>query len=216
MTNPESILVLTDRPDLYGPALNAIGKKGLFFPTANLLTRELLTEPVCCGVILDVKMVMDSDATARDKLFALCSTLPMVRSRLDLEAKKPVFMDPMEALLKSAKTTVHRNQKRVKVRLESSWSLDKDPAMTETNEGVILDISKGGAFLHATNVLPTDDYIHLKIYEMTHKRPIHCAVRWRNTTPMPGRLTGVGLKFLDISSAQLEEIDRTHLKTTQS
>lgn len=216
MTQQDTILILSDRPDQYEPVIDSMSKKGTFFSTSGLLIRELLTDPVCSGVILDAKLVMATDADDRDKLFALCKDIPMVRSRIDLETNKPVFIDPITSLIEASPAPARRTQQRIKVRMEASWSSDLDPAMTETNEGVVLDLSTGGAFLHATNVLPVEDYLHLKIFELTHQRPIHCAVRWRMTTPQIGQTTGVGLKFLDISQAQLDEIKQTYLDSIQS
>lgn len=203
------ILVLTDQPELYRPLLQSMNAAGIYHPTAQSLAKELIDGIHCSGILLDVKCVMTTEADMRNRLFALIKDLPVVRARIDPETDAPLLLDSRACLLDQSRCTGLRTDERVKIRMETVWSTEKDPAMTETNEGVLLDISSGGAFLHAPNVLPVEDYLFIKIFELEHKRPIHCAVRWKQPELTPGKPTGIGLMFLDISHQQREEIQHT-------
>lgn len=214
MKQSNTVLVLTDNPALYGSLLSEIEKNGTYFPTAALLNKALVTDLECCGIILDVKIVMGSSATERDRLFALANRMTIVRARIDPETKTPVLLDALTCLSTESEVEhpAFRCEARAKIRLESVWAMDADPAMIETNEGVLLDISSGGAFLHTTNVQPTEDYLHLKILELNHQRPVYCAVRWRRSNPGQGQFVGVGLKFIDPTDDQLTEIQKRWLE----
>ncbi|MBU1248217.1 MAG: PilZ domain-containing protein [Proteobacteria bacterium] len=214
MKQSDTVLVLTDKPALFGQLLSDIDKTGTYFPTASLLNKAMVTDLECCGIILDVKLVMTTSPKERDRLFSLAKGMPIVRARIDPEKKTPTLLDPLQCLNEQCEILqpAFRFEPRVKVRLEALWSMDSDPAMSETNEGVLLDISTNGSFLHTPHILPDEDYLHLRMLEIKKQRPVHCAVRWRRTDPGPGQFTGVGLKFIDLTDDQLAEIQSRFLK----
>ncbi len=214
MQQSNNVLVLTDKPALYATLLSGIGKTGTFFATALQLNKALISDLNCCGIILDVKLVMAMDSTNRSHLFALASKMPIVRSRIDPTNNTPQLLDPLTCLSKTPKVThpTFRIEDRITVQLETLWSNDNDPVMAKSFKGELQDISAGGAFMHAPSTLPTNDYMHLKILKLSNQRPIHCAVRWRRTQSSQDAVMGVELKFIDLTSDQLDDIHKQYLK----
>ncbi len=210
----KNVLVLTDKPALYGSLLSEIGKTGTFFSTALQLNKALISDIDCCGIILDVKLVMATDSTDRNRLFALAAKMPIVRSSIDLANNPPTLLDPLSNLSKISEVThpAFRIEERITVQLKALWSNADGPVMVESLEGVLLDISAGGAFMHTPRSLPPEDYMHLKILGLSRQRPIHCAVRWRRAQPSQDQLAGVGLKFIDLTPDQLDDIHKQYLE----
>ncbi|MGE4504899.1 MAG: PilZ domain-containing protein [Desulfovibrionaceae bacterium] len=205
----KTAIVLTDKPTAISPLLTRHGLHGIYLPSLRLLNKALVHDLACCGTLLDIRLVMRADATERSNLFALASSLPTVRWRLDADGKTPIFIDPLERLTgctMAPEGPSLRAEVRASVRLDDLWARAEDPAMAESFEGVLLDISSSGAFLHAPNGLPESDFLNLRIMTMDERRPMRCAVRWRRPVLSLGSPMGVGLLFLDPTDAQRREI----------
>ncbi len=202
--------ILTNQAEPYQGLLDKYGKTARFFGTVDALNRALVKDDQCCGLLLDVHMVMRAPAEERNRLFALSRQLPFIRTRTNGSAVE--MLDGPVSMEAIGSDRPGRQLDRAKVRLDAQYADFRDPFMTDPQEAVVLDISLGGCFAHLPHGLPKHDYLHLKILEMAVRRPIHCAVRWRRDHAAPGTLTGLGLKFIDISQEQLDEIQQHLLK----
>lgn len=209
----KTALVLTDNPSAVSSALSGLDVTCVHLPTARLMVRALVEEVECCGIVLDVRLVMQTPAEVRNRLFALAGGKPIVRCRIDGEQCSARFLDPLESLqgVCPMDRCNQRLEERVKVRLDAVWAMDDDPSMADSYEAVVLDISSGGAFLHAPYMLPAEDFLNLRILNLANQRPIQCAVRWRKKEAGPGQFAGVGVKFMDLTEDQFEEIRKRFL-----
>lgn len=203
---PENtVFILSNKPDQYRDFVQCHGASPRYFLALDLLNRALVESDDCKILVVDMHMVMRAPAEERDRLFALSHDKPFIRSRSEKQGL--VFLDRLSCSADSPGVCrPERILERTGVRMEAQYADFRDPVMSQAKEGVILDISPGGCFLHVERALPESDYLYLKILDLKGKRPIHCAVRWRRSKSSEGLVKGVGLKFMDISEKQLAEI----------
>ena len=78
--------------------------------------------------------------------------------------------------------------------------------MSEGVDGVIFDLSPGGCFINTRKAMVDESFIHLHIPDLENSRPIFSSVRWAKTEESDEALSGMGIMFIDLSDAQLENI----------
>lgn len=210
-----TIFVLTDTPNLYGDSLNLDQRSPMFINNIATLLAQLKNIGVG-GLVLEIDKVMKATRQERDRLFKYASTFPVLRSRANTKSGFITFLDPRDAFFANLKTAMgqrERNHDRKPVRLRCLFSREDDPSMAESMEGTILDISPGGCYVQAPKALADEQFLHLRIENMSNVRPICSSVRWTRTDENKPAVNGMGLMFIDPAEDQIQEIDALPVST---
>lgn len=210
----DTVLVLTDRPESHELALTSLGLDAKFFPNADMLIKALVDDHRCCGLVLDVRMVMATKSDTRDRLLALARNMPVMRAKTDPVTGHIEYLDHLGCFKSQACSTItpqFRLEDRIPVSLPVAIAKSGDPVMAEPHEATILDISPGGCFVAAEGPVLEESFVYLRLPHLQNRVPIHCAVRWSRMDRMGDKLPGLGVKFIDVKDEQLDEIMAKHL-----
>ncbi len=94
---------------------------------------------------------------------------------------------------------IHLNIQLTKKRLASR---------SATERTVTMDISRGGCFVISSKAWKVLDEAWIVIKELSDQTPIRCQVRWKIPWGDTLRIPGIGMKFMEITAPQIEEIVR--------
>lgn len=202
------LLVLAEKADVYAGALDDLGIPAKVFADIPTLL-EGLPENRCAGLVLDIRKVMRAPRAERDHLLRLVESYPLMRAKLDKSGKRVFFLDDIDCFLHNITENCPRKMRcsqRLDTRLNVLVSGENDPAMLGPAPANILNISDSGCFIHTVEEFAGSRYVHLKVMELTDKRPILGLVRWRRKWGEPNQLPGIGVVFIDIADGQVAEI----------
>lgn len=205
---PVDALVLADKPKAYNEALIGAGINARCFSDIH----ELLTclpAMACSGLILDIPTVMRSPRDARDRLFKLSESIPIMRARIGKPDGRVQFLDDIDVFAHNCKAVCPsrvRSAKRYPTRLSALLSLENDPAMTRPIPSNILNISEKGCYVYTLDDFSDAEFVYLKILEFEDSTPIFGLIRWRKSWGEKYMLPGLGVAFLDIRDEQVAEI----------
>lgn len=208
-----TVFVLTDNPAAYGEDLNRNDNPPVFVKNVKLLVEKLKGLTVA-GLVLELPSVMKASCQDRDRLFYYANTFPVMRVKPDKATKRLAYLDARDCFFKNLEDVSGkrcRSHERMQVRLDCLYAAEDDPVLSAAVQGVILDISPGGCFINSKAVLENESFVHLRINDLEHGRPIFASVRWANTDESEGALPGMGVMFIDLSDEQLEEISALQL-----
>jgi len=207
-TDTGSIYVLTDTPEAYGEALNHAGMLPVFAKDIESLLAKLRNVAMA-GLVLELSKVMKASRKDRDRLFNYAGTFPVLRTKVDSLHGFVSYLDSKECFFRNLDAAIGkrcRSHERVSVRLECAFSVEDDPIMLQTTEGIIFDISPGGCFMNTHRPTKSESFIHLRIPGLENSRPIFSSIRWSRAEEVDGALPGMGIMFIDLSDDQLENI----------
>jgi len=205
---PVEALILADRPEAYHEALAGVGMNPRCFSDIGELL-SCLPAMACSGLILDIPTVMKSPRDARDRLFKLSESIPIMRARVGKSGGFIQFLDDIDVFVHNCKSVCPsrvRSAKRYPTRLSALVSREDDPAMTKTIPANILNISERGCFVYTLDDFSDAEFVYLKILELEDPAPIFGLIRWRKSWGRKYMLPGLGVAFLDIRDAQVTEI----------
>ena len=206
------MLVLAENRKDFDQLLGSLGIEREFFDTVPQIIDAVLDQPGNVGLVLDLHKVMKSDSRNRDRLFALARNRPVIRCRRNSRTENVEFLDDLKALASKAMESLGfntREQPRVDVALNALVSTSDDPMLSRPEKANILNLANTGCFLYTLGDFSEENFVYLRIMELSNHRPIHCAIRWRRPWGEPDSLPGLGLRFLDLAQDQMEDI-RVH------
>ena len=203
-----TVFILTDMPGAYGKDFNHAGRTPVFTKDIKDLL-EKLKHVAVAGLVLELPKVMKASREDRDRLFNYAKTFPVLRTKPNPRHGFVAYLDAKECFFTNLDTAIGkrcRSHNRIPVRLDCSFSAEKDPVMSKGVDGTILDISPGGCFINTSKPMMDESFIHLHIPDLENSRPIFSSVRWAKTDRPEGKLPGMGIMFIDLSDDQLENI----------
>lgn len=200
------VFVLTDTPDVYGNAMIHRDSTPIYVKTvAELLAR--LKSISMAGLVLEMVKVMKAERKERERLFNYVNTFPVLRTKINARHGFVEYLDPKDAFFSNLETIAgkfSRNYARVKVNFECAFSAEDDPSMAVPTSAIVGDISPGGCFINI-DLPPNEHFIHLRIPELSNKRPIFSSVRWTRTEGNQAS-QGMGVMFIDPTEDQFDEL----------
>ncbi|WP_027179089.1 PilZ domain-containing protein [Maridesulfovibrio bastinii] len=164
----------------------------------------------CSGLILDIHKVMSEHPQERNRIFAIASGYPIVRTRMDKYGNR-IFIDNPQVLKKEnewdAKVNV-REEERVETDIQASISYENDPAMADSISVKLKNISLEGCFITTTEDFSEEQFINIRIETLSNKLPIVAGIRWYTNKTHTHQ--GFGVKFIKILEEQREEIEKLY------
>ncbi len=199
-----SIIAFVDKPDTYKKSkiINEFNIK--YCLTLDNFIHEVLEEKFT-GLILDIQKVMKTPVHARNRIFSVAANHSLVRTKV--ESGNVVFVDDLSNFKQCCidkDCIMTRRNERVKINLPIRFSQENDPAMANSFEGVIQNISESGCFISTTADIFDQDFLHLKFNDLSNKLPIYAGIRWIKSTD--DKMEGVGVKFITIAPEQSSEL----------
>lgn len=210
-----TILVLTDTPGIYGDNLNHKGKKPTFVKDIGVLLSQLKSVAMA-GLVLEVTKVMKATRKERDRLFSYASNFPVLRTKVVPKHGFITYLDPKECFFNNLEAAIGkrcRNHERIPVNMECTFSKEDDPSMAKSVAATIFDISAGGCLIKSPTVFQDEQFIHLRIPQLSNTRPIYSSLRWTRPDDDTPSQTGIGVMFIDLADDQLEAINALQLTT---
>ena len=187
--------------------------------TAELLD-VLATRPVN-GILLDVPSMVRASAAEKAFIHDLIQIYPSVRLKWDPrrgEVKTLFYGQGSEAGGGLAEFVtqrcaafiprIMRHTKRVDLNLNVLVSEVDEFHDAHVTRSVTLNVSQGGCFLFWTDELAWGSRLWLRIMELADQTPLGVEVRWQKTWGSSPGMCGVGVRFLEITDAQRQEIVR--------
>lgn len=166
----------------------------------------------CSGLILDIRKVMAEDPLERNRIFAIAAGYPILRTKVDKHGNQ-IFIDSPDVFQNFCngvcRTNV-REDERVEININASISCEADPAMANSIDVRLKNISLDGCFIETEEDLSSEQFIHLRIPELSNRLPILAGIRWY--TGQTHEHKGVGAKFVKILDEQRAEIADLFLK----
>jgi Tfp pilus assembly protein PilZ len=206
---PVDALILADQPEAYHEALAGVGMHPRCYADIHELLASL-PALTYSGLILDIPTVMRAPRDARDRLFKLSESLPIMRARIGKPGGRVQFLDDIDVFIHNCKTVCPsrvRSVRRYPTKLSTLISREDDPDMTKAVPANILNISERGCYVYTLGDFSDAEFIFLKIMELEDATPIFGLIRWRKPWGETNMLPGLGVAFLDIRDAQVAEIE---------
>jgi hypothetical protein len=207
-SDSSTIFVFTDTPGFYGEDFSRGNMIPIFVKESGILIEKLKLVDMA-GLILELPKVMAAPRKDRDRLFNYAKTFPVLRTKINPRHGFVAYLDSKECFFNNLDAAIGkrcRNHDRIPVKLDCSFSAEKDPVMSEGVEGRILDISPAGCFVHTKSAMLDESFIHLHIPDLENSRPIFSSIRWARARKLDDLLPGMGIMFIDLSDDQLENI----------
>ncbi|WP_291328951.1 PilZ domain-containing protein [Desulfovibrio sp. UCD-KL4C] len=204
-----STIAFVDSPEKYkkSPIANEFNIK--YCLTLDNFIHEVLKEKFT-GLILDIPKVMKTPAYARNRIFSIAANHSLIRTKV--ESGKVVFVDDLSTFKQSYienDCIMSRKSERVKINIPIRISAENDPAMANSFDGMVQNISKSGCLISTTNDIFDQDFLHLKFDELSNKLPIYVGIRWIKSTN--DKMEGVGVKFITITPEQSSELQQKYI-----
>ncbi|MBU1228639.1 MAG: PilZ domain-containing protein [Proteobacteria bacterium] len=204
----KTVLVLTERPDEYSRDLGRLGLKLEFATKVSGLLDRLLETPTS-GFVLEVERVMRAKRSERDHLLKVAGSFPLLRTMRKGEDQTLTYLDDPGCFAMNVKVFSPRCVRchtRVPSRLNVLIAPEDDAAFANPVRSNLLDISASGGFAYTLEDFTSQEFVHLRILELTDPAPIQAHIRWRKHWGKAHTLPGIGLLFVDIRPAQLDEL----------
>lgn len=204
----KTVFVLTERPDEYSRDLGRLGLKLEFAPRVSGLLDRLLETPTS-GFVLEVDRVMRAKRAERDHLLKVAGSFPLLRTMRKGEDFTLAYLDDPGSFAMNVKVFSPRSVRchtRVPVRLNVLITNEDDSAFAKAHKANLLDLSASGGFAYSLEDFSGQEFVSLRIQELSDPTPIQAHIRWRKPWGRVNTLPGIGLLFVDIRPGQLEEL----------
>ncbi len=157
------------------------------------------------GLLLEMKKVMQTPATHRDKIFSLAADRPILRVKT--KSKIAVLVDDpdkFKARCQHNENGLIRQYQRANVKSQIQISTDDDRAMAKRHCGIVVNISETGCFFQTKTDFSNSKFINLKFHDINNKLPIYSGIRWMSR--LKNELFGYGVQFVSIHKEQTSEL----------
>ncbi|WP_432737591.1 PilZ domain-containing protein [Maridesulfovibrio sp. FT414] len=158
-----------------------------------------------CGVIMEMKKVMQLPAKDRNNIFNVAADVPLLRTKaskytVQLVDNPDIFRDNC----KSQKVTNLRQFERAEVNIQVLVSPEDDHAMARIVLADVINLSEAGCLIRTRADLSANRFIHIKFHALSNKLPIYGAIRWTESSRSSFR--GYGIQFVSIRQDQRTEL----------
>ncbi|SDL39822.1 PilZ domain-containing protein [Maridesulfovibrio ferrireducens] len=204
------VIAFVDNPEHYqkSEVTNDLNIK--YCASLDLFLNEVLEEKFA-GLILDIQKVMKTPIYERNRIFSISAERPLIRTKI--ESNKAVFVDDpsnFKLCCREKTSSMTRINERVEVDIPILISSENDPAMANSFNGAIQNISESGCFINTDVDLFDQDFIYLRFDNLSNKLPIYAGIRWTKSTK--DNLEGIGVKFITITEDQKSELLIKYIK----
>lgn len=201
------VLVLAKRPDQYAEAVRPLGLAPIGATSVAELLGYLAHQTVS-GFVLEVEKVLRAPAQERAHLFHLAEAFPLLRVRRNADSA-PVYLDDMQTFAAQARSFEPRrarNIMRSAVVLQALMARADDPDFLAPKSVTILDVSPFGGATNSDTELELGEEVLLRITELSDSTAIRACVCWCKQRSRARLRFSSGLRFFDISPAQIGEL----------
>lgn len=164
----------------------------------------------CSGLILDIHKVMSEAPHERNRIFAIASGYPLMRTKVDKYGNR-IFIDNPDIFINFCNgqcLTNVRKDERIEIDIPAEISAEEDPAMAQSYPVTLKNISMDGCFIATNENLSEHQFLNIRLGTLSNKLPILTAIRW--FTNKTHAHQGVGVKFIKILEEQREEIEKLY------
>lgn len=204
-----SIIAFVDSPEPYKKSKLTSEFNITYCSTLDKFIHEVLKEQYT-GLILDIQKVMGTPPYARNRIFSVAANSSLIRTKI--ESGEVTFVDDLsnfkQCCIDSNCIMIRKNE-RVEINLPILISSEKDPAMANSFEGVIQNLSESGCFIRTTADIFDQDFLYLKFNELSNKLPVYAGIRWIKSTD--DKMEGIGVKFITIAPEQSAELQQKYI-----
>jgi len=205
----------------YLSELKKIGIKADVVSSFKELFKSMLVTPYN-GVLVDLMIRISAPREDKILVHEVLETFPVITMRWD--SKTGVMRTFYYGQFKSDSTLEDfinrecrffrartiRSSVRRNIHLNIMMSKNGDFIEENIIKTITLNISGGGCFLYNSEDMDDVTNAWIIIKELSDKKPIYCEIRWVHKWGEIMRIPGIGLKFLDISESQLQELSEKY------
>jgi hypothetical protein len=217
------ILMVVKEQEARGAYEEALQRYGVAFDVAESFDQvlKLSIDNAYSGLMIDILTLIRSSKEEKSIAYDCINYYPSIRVKWDAR-NKSMNLSPLEqAFSVDAETTLAQFiEKRCRSfdarslrrfnRKETCLSLllSTSPEFREetSSRTFTVNISRGGAFIHTLLPLRKNDPVWLRILELEPAEPVKAVVCWGIEWGSCRSIPGVGVRFVDLSESQLEQI----------
>ncbi|WP_161781637.1 PilZ domain-containing protein [Desulfohalovibrio reitneri] len=213
-----------------GPArlayLSALETLGAAFSTVEDLgeMRGLLAETPVSGLLVDVPTLVKAPPGEKRLLHYLLEHFPVLRLRFDdteqtihglFHGRVGPGTDILRDFLALEADAFAPRTLRAAGRDDVHFNVlvSRSPDMDNPVRAVTTNVSPGGCFISTCDDCLQVERLWLRVSELSDGTPIEVSVRWRQPWGVRQAIPGIGVAFVNMTSAQAEELDSWLLST---
>lgn len=202
---------------VYIDAIRSLGAQVDTAPSFNALSR-LMYENAYNGVIVDLKTKTESSFDEKESLQTLLDQFPTAQVKLEEETETVRVLsfgrehscETVAEFINTACRSFAARPIRASVRKDIHFSalISKTGGLPEGKwtRTVTMNISQGGCFVYSIDRWKIGSTVSIVLKELKDQQPITGQVRWQLPWGETMQVPGIGVKFEQISTAQLSEI----------
>jgi Tfp pilus assembly protein PilZ len=217
------LLLLSSNPEAVSACQKAFEALGVYCSWASSVAnmhQQLVSTPFN-GLLLDVLTTARLSPKDRVLVQEVSEYYPTLLMRWNTAAQKVrglVFGeildkdDPLGDFVtrfcRPERSLVYRENKRYDIHFNVLLSSDKGFSKELVEKTVTLDLSRGGCFIISSRNWQNIDYAWIRLLELTDPSPIQVQLCRYVPWGEQARISGIGVKFMDLPPDQQQEIHR--------
>ena len=190
------------------PFLHILRRERIYYdllPRASFIEHSPFYKRIYNGVIFDGDLVEHSSLADMAMLALLKKVLPYHITLADPGLSQDLDLANFFKICQRFPPRSFRQQKRVDISLPASFSSNAD--FGDPRKAITLNVSPNGCFL--TNSLKQEigDKVWLNLNTLEDSSPLLSEIRWFSKDARAGFPPGMGVRFLEARSNQIEQLD---------
>ncbi|WP_161807385.1 PilZ domain-containing protein [Geoalkalibacter ferrihydriticus] len=214
------VLVARD-PELQNVYLENICSLDVCCDTASNLEElaEALLRAPCSGLLLDVPTMLRGSQNEKAMVHDLLEAFPVLRLRFDPgsgrigalmygSGSRTTIRDFVEDHCRAFTPRRLRLSTRTELHCPVLLSPDEGFSPERTEKSVTVNLSRDGSFIYSASSWSRKDIAWIRFPFLKDFSPIAVEIRWNRSWGDTFGIPGVGVRFLEISASQQEEIQQ--------